>query len=159
MFGSNKEEVNENLPIQNEEVKTVQNTVETQTSEEQPKESKEVENTSNDSVAPKKKPKITPTYTVPETKVEGEITTSFSGAESAETEEYKAEVKAAEEEEDIKVEQNNDSSYTIDDNTSDKDKAQVNNEKGSVDTGNEEKSWSDIANGDNVTVQKQKQEK
>lgn len=159
MFGSNKEEVNENLPIQNEEVETVQNTVETQTLEEQPEESKEVENTSNDSVAPKKKPKITPTYTVPETKVEGETTTSFSGAESAETEEYKAEVKAAEEEEDIKVEQNNDSSYTFDDDSSEEEKAQVNNEKGSVDTGNEEKSWSDIANGDNVTFQKQKQEK
>lgn len=155
MFGFNKEEVNENLPIQNEEVKTVQNTVETQTSEEQPEESKEVENTSNDSVAPKKKPKIATTYTVPETKVEGEITTSFSGAESAETEEYKAEVKAAEEEEDIKVEQNNDSSYTIDDNTSEEEKAEVNNNEGSTDTGSKNTSWGDIANGDNVIIQKQ----
>ena len=155
MFGFNKEQVNENLPIQNEEVKTVQNTVETQTSEEQPEESKEVENTSNDSVVPKKKPKITPTYTVPETKVEGEITTSFSGAESAETEEYKAEVKAAEEEEDIKVEQNNDSSYTIDDNTSEEEKAEVNNNEGSTDTGSKNTSWGDIANGDNVIIQKQ----
>ena len=133
----------------------MQNTVETQTSEEQPEESKEVENTSNDSVAPKKKPKIATTYTVPETKVEGEITTSFSGAESAETEEYKAEVKAAEEEEDIKVEQNNDSSYTIDDNTSEEEKAEVNNNEGSTDTGSKNTSWGDIANGDNVIIQKQ----
>lgn len=155
MFGSNKEEVNENLPIQNEEVETVQNTVETQTLEEQPEESKEVENTSNDSVAPKKKPKITPTYTVPETKVEGETTTSFSGAESAETEEYKAEVEDAKDEEDIKVEENRDSSFTIDDNSSEADKAEVNNNEGSTDTGSENTSWGDIANGDNVTLQKQ----
>lgn len=155
MFGSNKEEVNENLPIQNEEVETVQNTVETQTLEEQPEESKEVENTSNDSVAPKKKPKITPTYTVPETKVEGETTTSFLGAESAETEEYKAEVEDAKDEEDIKVEENRDSSFTIDDNSSEADKAEVNNNEGSTDTGSENTSWGDIANGDNVTIQKQ----
>ena len=155
MFGSEKEEVNENLPIQNEKVETVQNTVETQTSEEQPEESKEVENTSNDSVAPKKKPKINPTYTVPETKVEGEKTTSFAGAESVETEEYKAEVEDAKEEEDIKVEQNNDSSYTLDDNTSEEEKAEVNNNEGSTDTGSKNTSWGDIANGDNVIIQKQ----
>ena len=83
--------------------------------------------------------------------VDNSIST-MEGQDGEESVEYQEEAKNAEEEEDIKVEQNNDSSYTLDDNTSEEEKAEVNNNEGSTDAGDENTSWSDIGNGENVTA-------
>ena len=78
-------------------------------------------------------------------------TSTMEGQDGEESVEYQEEAAKAEQEEDIKVEQNNDSSFTFDDNTSEEEKADAGNINGSTDSGDENTSWKDTANGDNVT--------
>ena len=82
------------------------------------------------------------------------VSPEMIGKDGVESEGYKAEAEEAKGEENKKVEQNGDE-ITIDDNSTDEAKAEVNGINGAQDTGSEDTSWKEIGNGENVDVQKQ----
>ena len=82
------------------------------------------------------------------------VSPEMIGKDGVESEGYKAEAEEAKGEENKKVEQNGDE-ITIDDNSTDEAKDEVNGINGAQDTGSEDTSWKEIGNGENVDVQKQ----
>ena len=82
------------------------------------------------------------------------VSPEMVGKDGVESEGYKAEAEEAKDEENKKVEQNGDE-ITIDDNSTDEAKDEVNGINGAQDTGSEDTSWKEIGNGENVDVQKQ----
>lgn len=175
MFGSEKEDINESLPVTTQQddstaIELTDNTIisdntSTTTSNTTPvstekKSSDRRQNiTDGERAAAKDK---TPTYggatgdnanpAGGRQNADSTISPEMIGQDGEESKGYQEEA-ANGEKEDIKVEQNTDPSFTIDDNTSEEEKSDAGNINGSTDTGSENTSWGDIYKG-NDTVQK-----
>ena len=79
------------------------------------------------------------------------ISPEMVGKDGVESEGYQKEAEEANEKEDIKAEQNQDNSFTIDADNTKEEEEEAGNANGSTDAGDENTSWKDTANGDNVT--------
>ena len=80
------------------------------------------------------------------------ISPEMVGKDGSESAGYQKEAEEANEKEDIKAEQNEDNSFTIDADNTKEEEEEAGNANGSTEAGDDESiSWGDIANGDDVT--------